>query len=528
MPVTFVPFGELRPDAKKFRHDGLQQAKNVIPLHGNYIVPQNWIGWGGAPLGQPYGLHAHYAGGSDSFVYYGLNAALYQSARSNLNSLADKTRTVGGPYSASTNLGWYGASFGDAICMTDYTDDPQLLVNPATANFVKLAQSGGGNPGMDPKAQFCFPVKANFCLANLNLAAPFDTLPAGANPTVLAWSQSENMRQYGSQKLTPELTGTGYQPLNYDQYGHITGGIGGEYGAVAMQGGWVLMEGPPYTMRPVARGFGCRFPNSIARLGDDIYFWGAQGPAVLRGGEQPVWLGTEKVSRTLIDNATGFSPTYSVKSSTAARSISCATDQVNGLVAWAYETTSGSKVGDITLFYNPTDGRFSFVHNLNTNGTATGITFLRSFPDNGSAWAPGRDYVAAGEPLAGAWAIHTPSYDLAGAPAPTLETAFLAINDERVTRILWVRPIYTRSDLLQAMTVTVTVSSLNKPYQVPASASGSSENDQGQIPVTDSVFANFHAVAVTWATDAVGAGLQKIMEIEGIEIGYAVGGEYSA
>lgn len=525
MAKVFIPFGELMPDRKRFRHDGLVTAKNVVPFASNYIVAQNWQGYG-TIFSEPYGIHTHFAGGSDSYLFTGTNTKLYQTARSGLNTLTDKTRLVGGSYSASSNDGWFGCSFGDNVVMTDYADDPQLLTSPSAANFEKLAQSGGANPGMDPKAQFAFPIRQNLFLGKLNLSASFDGLSSGANPTCVAWSQSDNVRQYGSFNATPQLIGAGYQPLNYDAFGHITGGIGGEYGLVAMQGGWVRIDGPPYSFRPIAPSKSTRFPNSIARYGDDVYYWGSSGPAALRGGETPVDLGLDKVSRTLIDNLTGFSPTYSIHPSAAARQVACAADPVNGLVAWNYRTNAGTYGGDVTLYYNPSDGRFSFAHNylLVIPPVQMEVAFLKAFPDQGGTWSVGRDFVGARYTSTNGWGICIPSYDLAGASAPALETSYRSFEGEGTTRIASVRPIFSRSDLVETMVVTVAVSTLNKPYDTPVTKTASAQNSQGAISVTDSVWGSFHSVNVTWTTDSVGDGLQKIMEIEGIEVDVIDGG----
>ena len=41
--TIFVPFGELKPDWKLFNNDGLVNAVNVAPVHGNYVAAQRWL-----------------------------------------------------------------------------------------------------------------------------------------------------------------------------------------------------------------------------------------------------------------------------------------------------------------------------------------------------------------------------------------------------------------------------------------------------------------------------------------------------
>lgn len=549
MPRLYVPFGELKSDGNAFVNDGLLQARNVVPLYGNYIASQLWVRQVSfAPFtNELLGLHVHAAGGSSWFIYTGESTKLWELL-SDFGTTADKTRLVGGPYAAATNAeGWQGATFGDAIVMTDYVDDPQLLTSPAAANFVKLAQSGGVNPGMDPKAKFVFGLRNNLFLANLNLAAPFDGLPAGANPTTVCWSQSENIRQFGSYNVTPQLIGTGYQPTGYD-FGHITGGIGGqEFGLIAYQGGWARIDGPPYTFRPIAAGTGTRYPNSIVSFDRDVFFWGPSGPSVLRGGEGPVEvLGRDKIGRTLIDNTTGFSPTYSIAASTAVRHVSAAIDSANDLLWMSYTSSSASaangQVGDLSVVYNLSDGRFGFVENGGAAGLTSayyGVTMLRSRPDLGTAWSPGRDLVGIAHHYTGTppvaprvWGVGKPNYGAAGSASPLLERAYQQYDKDLTTRPLRVRPIYSRSSLTSGLAVTVRVSSKSKPYAASIDTTSTSEDTQGWITLPGSVFADFHNIRFTFAgTDLVGYashGPESITELEGYEVEYAVGGVYSA
>lgn len=520
---TFIRFGDLKPDRQRFGNDGLLVAHDLIPAYRGYVVGPAWGGTS-SPGAEPYGMHAHYADNANSYVYVGTNDKLFEAPRSTM-TLTDKSGAV---YATSTSLGWYGASFGDAAIMTNYNDEVQYLPSPATATFANMIQSGGGSPGMRPKAQFVFPVRNNLFLAKLNLSATFDGLPSGANPTTVAWSQSDNIRQFGSSNITPELIGAGYQSLNYDGYGHISGGIGGEYGLVAMHGGWVRIDGPPYTFRPIARNVPCRFPNSIVRLGDDVYFFGPAGPGVLRGGETYVSLAEDCLVRTLIDNFSGFSPTYAIEDSISLRHVSAAVDVVNNIVAWFFTSEAGSLAGDIGLFYNVVDDRFSFSTSWLEASGECGILFARNFQDAGGSWSPIRDFVAMAL-NAGAYRLVAPSYQLVGAsPFPRVQTAFVALDEKLTTRITSVRPIFSRSSLVTSVSTEITIGTVNKPYDTPAETSASAQNTHGDVTVPDSLYGNFHRIGVRWITDGVGTDLQTITEIEGVEVSYVTGGVYAA
>lgn len=537
----FVPFGELKPDGKLFNNDGLVEASGVVPVYGNYIAAQTWVTAGDEPSSEPYGLHTHFGGGSTWYVYVGTATKLYQGSSAFV--LTDKTRAAGGAYGAGGTggeAGWQSASFGDAVIMTDYVDDPQLLTSPAAANFVKLAQSGSGNPGMDPKAKFVYPLRGNLHLANLNLASGFDTLPSGANPTVVAWSQTENVRQYGSFNVTPQLIGTGYQPLNYD-FGHITGAIGGDYGIITLQRGIVREDGPPYTFRPIVVGQGLRFPNSMVRFDNDVYFWGPSGPSVLRGGEGPVEsLGNDKIGRTLIDNSTGFSSARSIYSGIAVRHVGVGIDPVSGLVYWTFTSTGGqaaSRTGDLCVIYNVNDQRFSFMDNTTVFSESgpffPGILFMQNRPDLGDPWAPGRDLVGLITYIDQALGVHyklsTPQYAAVTPPLQwateiNLTRAYQQIDPNLTTRIRRVRPIYSRTSSGAASSITCSINSKNKPYDAPASTASTTTDEHGWIATPGAYMADFHQVGFTIS----GSGPQQIVELEGYEIEYETGGAYSA
>lgn len=532
-----MPFGELKADAKLFNNDGLTNAFNVVPVHGNYISAQFWAHGGDVSATEPYGLHVHFGGGSLYYPYLGSVEKIYE-CDTILTNLTDKTRLVGGAYGAGGaggEAGWQSTSFGDSIVMTDYVDDPQYLASPASANFTKLALSGGANPGMDPKAKFVYALGQNLHLANLNLAAGFDGLPIGANPTVVCWSQSGNERQYGSFNATPELTGADYQDLAYD-LGHIAGAVGShKFAILFLQKGIVREDGPPYTFKPITLGTSCRYPNSAVIYDQDVYFWGPAGPSVLRGGEGPVIvLGEGRVARTLIDNSlTGFSSTYSISSSIAVRHVNAAIDTISGLVIWSFTSTpgtAGGRIGDLSVIYNVREDRFSFMDNSSIfSFSQAGLLFLKTAPDLGSLWSPGRDLIGVIRyELSGVIKWGPCRVDYAGVAAilPMLMTkGYQQLDKDFTTRVTRVRPIISRSTLSGSLVIEVGVYTKNKPYEnATVSTLTSTEDAHGWIPITDSAFGDFHLVGMTFN----GSDLETLVELEGFEIEYVTGGRYAA
>jgi hypothetical protein len=531
----YVPYGELRSDFLFFGNDGLTRAENVVPVSGGYATLRTMgIRTSFIFPTLPLGFHAHPTAGNSWRGYTGTATALYEIDPSLAAwSVTDKTRLVGGAYAASDvnpNYGWQGASFGDSIVMTDYIDDPQLLTSPAAGNFVKLAQSGGGNPGMDPKAKFAFGVRGNMFLANLNLAAALlrpdgsTDLAAGAYPTSVCWSQTENLRQYGSFNATPQLTGTGYQPLNYD-LGHITGGLGGDYALIAFQQGWARgdISAGGYIFRATVRGVGCNYPNSIVRFDEDCYFWGPTGPMVLRGGEGPAEpLARDRIMRALTDASLSLGYAPSTTARTQQTKIGAAPDQAGRHIWFSWTGSTGGRI----LIYNVDDGRFSFIFPVGNDDTGGSLLYPRSHPESlTEGWFPGRDIAGVFEFLAGGAfnsAVVDPTRGT-GQTAALLARAFHQLEPEATTRVRRVRPIYSLVDPTEVTTVSVAVTSKNKPTDAGTPITYTDRDTHGWVTTPGTFFADFHQIIPTIScSDA------NLREHEGLEIEYEVGPRYSA
>lgn len=524
--TVFIPFGEWQPDKAEFGHDGLLVANGLAPLGDTYVPTSNWEEVTAVLPATPTGAWVHATDlGAGFTAYAGTDTALYEFSATNSIpwTRTTKTRAVGGAYSAAASAsGWQGASYGNSVIMTNYTDDPQYLLSPASANFVKLAAST-----FDPKARFVFPVRQSIVLAYLNLALAFDGLSAGANPYTVCWSQSGVPTQFGSANVTPQLIGAGYQLLAFD-LGYITGGIGGEYGLIAMQRGWVRMDGPPYTFRPISEGTGCIYPNSIVRLGDDVYFWGPGGPMVLRGGDgRAVSLTTNRLIRTLSDRISA--PSLTPKFDIAPIYVSAAADHVNNHVWFSYvpSDASSSPKNTITLIYDATNDRFTIGGGpefLTTGGG--GIHFMNAVPTPIAAdvlFVPGRDITGALFDSTSSDVYMGQASQANGTRSVTFTTGFRRLSDTNTTRVRRVRLIYSLSSATGGDNVAVTITSKNKPYATANSAGPYSALDShGAIPTTGSYTADFHKLTVT-----LDANTLLTLEISGLEIQYETAGEYS-
>lgn len=536
---VFLPYGVLKPDAGEFNNDGMSRALNVVPAGDTYLPSRLWRPRSGQVSPTiPRGFHVHPVMGaigvSDSnwIGYIGSLLKLYEMGGW---SVADKTRTVGGDYDASnvrTEFGWQFASFGESIIAVNGYDEPQILLSPSSANFTKLIQST-----FDFKSRFVWPVQNNLFHGNLFLDAPYDGLSAGVNDTVVAWSQDGVPRQYGSFNADPQLLGAGYQPLAYD-LGPIVGGIGGQYLLVALERGWARCDGPPYTFNPISQGIGCKFPNSIVRFDDDVYFLGPAGPMVFRGGnglaEQ---LGKGRIARTLMDQI--FGGTYAYQYGPDPIYFCGAASHTERQVWWAFTSNGANftdevfKYANLILVYDVDSQAFSFIDPRDESDTSAGaqigLTFLRSRPEQLAEWTPGRDLVAlmldAGGGSGPQYRGATPVSGSDSIPVETLlEKAYVQLDDDRTTRIRRIRPIFSQTSNDPLPTISITLRTKNKPYETPVTTGPRTTRDKhGWITFPRSKFGDFHQMELTQTF--LGA---RVRELEGVDVEFEIGPAYSA
>jgi hypothetical protein len=427
-------------------------------------------------------------------------------------------------------------------------DDPQILPSAAAVNFEKLAQSGGVNPGYDPKAKFAGLIRDNLFLLNCNLSAPYDGLSAGANPYLVAWSQDGNFRQFGSFNANPELIGSGYN-LILNDFGHITGFVSaGMYGIVAQERAFVRIDGPPYQFRTIVSGAGTRFPNALRAFDGDVYGWGPAGPFVLRGGEAPiVYLGKGKVVRTLIDNGSSFSTINSIIANIDISHVSLAIDPTNRLLQYCITSRSRlstglgtiNQAGNLLIWYNLDEDRFSFAETpiTDASGAFEGLLYLCNRPEVADdTWMPGRTCVAvvqlASAPAGEVHRVGIPVYASA-LVSMTFEKPYIALSPDNTTRVIRVRPIYgERSDddaeaLPSAeFVVSVAVSTKNKPNDPAYTVRHFEQDTHGWVTLPTSAFGDFHAIELTIGDNT--QTLSNIMEVSALEVEYQDGPRYAA
>jgi len=524
----YIPFGEFTPDLRLFANDGLVRADNVVPVYGDYITSPaiERIVDASLSTGQVHGLHVDPLSGKG---YAAIGQSIIEC-----NEDGTKTDRSGAAYVEDS---WMGCSFGSTVIMTNLLNPVQALVSGA-GTFANLITST-----FAPKAKFCFPFRVNLFLAHLSLGSGYDGLSAGANPTVVAWSQNDVPAKFGSFNANPELRGAGYQPLNFD-IGEITGACSGaDYAIIAHSNGIVRVDGPPYTFRVVATNYGCLFPYAMCVVGDDTYLWTPAGLGRMRGGVGPIEsIGLGKFVRFLVDNATGFSPhpfmTMGLLDNTEPYvAVSMAHDAINNVLFIAYShfdtlTSSNQPYGKALLAYNISEDRLTWfqVQNGELDAAKNLCLFLRPGRQQPPAsWCPGRDirFLSNSEDSIVADHHYYTKFKLGNSfQTSVLGRGFSQLSKDATTRIRRVRPVYSVTDQAAIGQFSVSIASTNKPYATPVTVGPFTVQDShGWITTPGTKVADFHAPEFTLANSA---NVYKNVELQGFEYEAEVHGRYSA
>jgi hypothetical protein len=548
MPKTFLPFRELSPDLGHWKNPGMLEVRNVVPVGGHYAPlsnntttsgPADWFvtaAAGSKPGAR--GLHVLSTGNGTYRVFGGSATKLYSCLSSALGTFTDVSRAVGGAYDcngAGGENGWQGTSAGIYAVLTNGVDAVQLW-DPAVGLFSNLFTST-----KKPLAKFLMMVGENLVCLNTNDAGV-------AQPTRAWWTQSNAFQNIGDRVNNPEMVGTGFQDLQ-DDYGHITGGIGlGRTGWVFKEAAIISMSGPPYTFDTALHGYGTVYPNSIAALGDEVFFW-SDGPCRLASGS-PDRLSLGTLFRTLTDpNISTESALSTYLAADSKEHISCAVDPAANLVFWAITSTardivngsagtSAAQQGDLLVIYNVSENRFSFVEPTTDLAAITalsvGVLYLENRPPApAERWTPGRGLLfvqrAAAVDLPGTaafWSDTLSFFAYGGtAPAPSFRHPFEQIKPGIEIEVVKMRPIYSlKTGTASRLSVSIDLYSKNRPFEEAevVTYNAMSEEDgwlhpaAGAIPISK----EFHSPRTMFSKNGATL-ITSAVEFEGIEIDYA-------
>lgn len=396
--ILEIPFAQFTPDGGRLNNPGLLNADNVAPFGASGFVPISAINRiAFTPTDEYFAQILDTGSPQDSISKYAVAGAVtyipldedfykvFVATMSGISGEEDRCRLIGFQFENSDGSvtgvggttivpgdsiqpeGVFFAVYGDSVVAVGGHDmTPLIFVDASTSTGAAGLISGSPINSIKPK--YVAVIGLRLLLGNLNEMGDI-------KPNRVRWSATDNIRYYGDAATDPDLR-TGFQDL-HDEYGPITGLVGGtDYAYVAKANCWYRMDfgGPfDFQFKPFAIGHGCRFPHSIVKFGESVYFWGPYGPAVIRGTQDPEPLGLGIFHRSLKDGSWVLESGMGHLASLPPHRMIGFVDAENELIGWAYnakndlgEDEEWLWVVDTVFLYNVRYGRGSLLRNLTT------------------------------------------------------------------------------------------------------------------------------------------------------------------
>lgn len=330
-------FGEWRPDVSALDGTHAAEAKNVIPVSGEYAQFSALTETTDAVASRIQGAFSATDEDGTSLHYVGTGTHLYS-----LNGAAWTDRS-GATYTTATDGYWKFAQYGDRLIATNYADVPQTILVGGVA-FADLDNSAP----VAPKARHVGVVRDFVMLGNLNISGteyPFRVQwSAIADP--LTWPTPASAAAIAAQSGKEDL------PAEYGPVQHITSGD--QFNLVFQQRGitrfdYVGGEGV-FTVSTYERNRGLYCPNAAVQIGSQVYFLGYDDFYVTDGAQTQA-LGYGKVAKTFFAD---FNQFYTDR-------VTVSYDPQNKVIFWSYPSGDSSDgTPDKVIMFNYAEGRWSY------------------------------------------------------------------------------------------------------------------------------------------------------------------------
>ena len=322
-----IQFGEWLPDLGSVNNPGATVAKNVIPQINGYRELKSLTTFtnalGSACLGAFWVPDA--VGEIENFA--GDNTKLYKL--DDFSAYQDVSRSPGAAYNATR---WEFTKFGTRVIAASKSDVLQKFDLGTDTRFSDLA-------GSPPQGATIATVRDFVMLGNI------DSL----GPNYVQWSAYNN-----SEIWTPSLQyQSDFQPL-FGRGGTVQRIVPGEYAIIFMEQSIFIGEysGPPtiFQFDEVDRKRGTPAPNSVIWLGDQCWFYGYDGFYSFSGSR-----GSEPISHNRV------SQWFEAEAATdGLETMRGAIDRGNGLLIWAFRSTTTVEYNDRLIIYNLFADKWSY------------------------------------------------------------------------------------------------------------------------------------------------------------------------
>lgn len=338
-----INFGPWLPDQPPLNSPGVTVATNVIPASTGYRSAKSFVDFSNAASNRIRGVFAAKDTDGNAFLFAGDQGKLYRYAQSDKD--LDDVSKAGSPAYDLGNSGtttgderWRFVQFGSTVIAAGgIGEELQKWTLGADNAFSDLS-------GTPPKADFIAVVRDQVWTANIDEGS-------GRQPFRVRWS--------GINDETSWTTGTDqsdFQDIFGGDSGAITGLIGGQQATIMLERGIAVAYyvGSPliYQIDLVETSRGCPYPNSIASVGNNVFYLARDG-FFMFDGRQSKPIGASKVDDF-------FNKDFN---SAKLDKVSCAVDPINQIVAWSYVSSDNvSDTPDKLIVYNYAIGNWSLLN----------------------------------------------------------------------------------------------------------------------------------------------------------------------
>ena len=327
-----IPLGPWLPDLPFYENPGLVEAKNCIPVDKYYQSYLPLVTTGDALTARVIGAFAALDTSGDTFIYAGIDSALYLKNGSSWTDLGTAFTTADTGY-------WRFAQFDTTIIATNFSDLPRAIT-PGASTSAALATSGTA-----PKGRQVGVINRFVVIGDTDYAG--DLIPHR-----IQWSALGTARDWPIPNTSDARTKQSGEQVLPAMYGAVTAIGSGEFFGLIFQrraitratyvGGDVVFQFQDYEKTR-----GCWFPQSMIQVGNLWYFIAADGFYVTDGTSVTA-IGDGKFDKTFFADC----------DQTYAERVTAAYDYTTKCVMWSYPNFSATDgIPNRLIIFSTVDGR---------------------------------------------------------------------------------------------------------------------------------------------------------------------------
>lgn len=413
-----IPFGEWLPDLPPNSNQGAAEALNVIPSGESYkqinALSAETDAIGARCQGGVSGMDES----GNVYNFAGDATSIYKLTQGAWQDVSGSTYTIGESES------WQWAQYGKDIIATNINDNIQKFTMGSDAAFSTLTTA--------VKARYIDTVREFLVVGNTSDSTD------GAVPHRVRWAGQGTTTDWAVSSVTQ----ADYQDLDASK-GWVRQVVGGAYGIIFQEKAITRMTyvGSPLVFQfdQVESGRGTNSPNSVVKVGSNIFYLGENGFYVF-DGESSIPIGANKIDKTFYSD---FNESYQDR-------VYGVNDPINKLIIWLYAgSNSIGGIPDKLILYNYSTNKWAhaeinaecLVRTLAEGYTLDTMDSYNSSIDAISISMDSRFWTGGASLLAGFDSNHKMATFTGAALTAKIETGEHEIHKGRKTHLQRIRPV---------------------------------------------------------------------------------------